>query len=44
MLSTHRDSYDLNFKLKIVAEAEAVNKNWEIETKKYSIAFFFSPG
>ena len=30
MPSTHRHSYDLNFKLKIVAEAKAVNKNREI--------------
>ena len=30
MPSTHRHSYDLNFKLKIVAEAKAVNNNREI--------------
>ena len=30
MPSTRRHSYDLNFKLKIVAEAEAVNNNHEI--------------
>ena len=30
MPSTRRHSYDLNFKLKIVAEAEAVNNNCEI--------------
>ena len=30
MPSTRRHSYDLNFKLKIVAEAEAVNNNREI--------------
>ena len=28
--NTRRHSYDLNFKLKIVAEAEAVNNNREI--------------
>ena len=30
MLSTHHHWYDLNFKLKIVAKAEAVNNNREI--------------
>ena len=30
MLSTRRHWYDLNFKLKIVAKAEAVNNNHEI--------------
>lgn len=30
MPSTRRHSYDLNFKLKIIAEAEAVNNNREI--------------
>ena len=30
MPSTRRHLYDLNFKLKIVAEAEAVNNNREI--------------
>jgi len=30
MLSTRRHSHDLNFKLKIIAEAEAVNNNCEI--------------
>ena len=33
MPSTRRHSYDLNFKLKIVAEAEAVNNNREIASK-----------
>ena len=30
MPSTRRHSYDLNFKLKIIAEAEAMNNNREI--------------
>ena len=30
MPSSHRHSYDLNFKLKIVAEAKAVKNNREI--------------
>ena len=33
MPNTRRHSYDLNFKLKIVPEAEAVNKNGEIACK-----------
>ena len=37
MPSTRRHSYDLNFKLKIVAEAEAVNNNREI-ARKYGIS------
>ena len=37
MPSTHRHSYDLNFKLKIIAEAEAVNNNREI-AREYSIS------
>ena len=37
MPSTHRHSYDLNFKLKIVAEAEAVNNNREI-AREYGIS------
>ena len=37
MPSTRRDSYDLNFKLKIVAEAEAVNNNREI-AREYRIS------
>ena len=37
MPSTRRHSYDLNFKLKIVAEAEAVNNNREI-AREYSIS------
>lgn len=36
MPSTRRHSYDLNFKLKIVAEAEAVNNNREI-AREYGI-------
>ena len=36
MPSTRRHSYDLNFKLKIVAEAEAVNNNHEI-AREYGI-------
>ena len=36
MPSTRRHSYDLNFKLKIVAEAEAVNNNREIAREFYS--------
>ena len=35
--NTRRHSYDLNFKLKIVAEAEAVNNNREI-TREYGIS------
>jgi len=34
---TRRHSYDLNFKLKIVAEAEAVNNNREI-AREYEIS------
>ena len=37
MPSTRRHSYDLNFKLKIVAEAEAVNNNHEI-AREYGIS------
>ena len=37
MPSTCRHSYDLNFKLKIVAEAEAVNNNREI-AREYGIS------
>ena len=37
MPSTRRHSYDHNFKLKIVAEAEAVNNNREI-AREYSIS------
>ena len=37
MSSTRRNSYDLNFKLKIVAEAEAVNNNREI-AREYGIS------
>ena len=37
MPSTRRHSYDLNFKLKIAAEAEAVNNNREI-AREYSIS------
>ena len=37
MPSTPHHSYDLNFKLKIVAEAEAVNNNREI-VREYSIS------
>ena len=37
MPNTHRHSYDLNFKLKIVAEAEAVNNNQEI-AREYGIS------
>ena len=37
MPSTRRHSYDLNFKLKIVAEAEAVNNNCEI-AREYRIS------
>ena len=37
MPSTRRHSYDLNFKLKIVAEAEAVDKNREI-AREYGIS------
>lgn len=35
--NTRRHSYDLNFKLKIVAEAEAVNNNREI-AREYGIS------
>lgn len=35
--STRRHSYDLNFKLKIVAEAEAVNSNRKI-AREYGIS------
>ena len=37
MPSTRRHSYDVNFKLKIVAEAEAVNNNREI-AREYGIS------
>ena len=37
MPSTRRHSYDLNFKVKIVAEAEAVNNNREI-AREYRIS------
>ena len=37
MPSTRRHSYDLNFKLKIVAEAEAVSNNHEI-AREYGIS------
>ena len=37
MPSTRRCSYDLNFKLKIVAEAEVVNNNREI-AREYGIS------
>ena len=37
MPNTRRHSYDLNFKLKIVAEAEAVNNNREI-AREYGIS------
>ena len=37
MPSTRRHSYDLNFKLKIVAEAEAVDNNREI-AREYGIS------
>ena len=37
MPSTRHHSYDLNFKLKIVAEAEAVNNNREI-AREYGIS------
>ena len=37
MPSTRRHSYDLNFKLKIVAEAEAVNNNREI-AREYGLS------
>ena len=37
MPNTHRHSYDLNFKLKIVAKAEAVNNNWDI-AREYGIS------
>ena len=42
MPSTCRHSYDLNFKLKIVAEAEAVNNNREI-AREYGISEFELP-
>ena len=38
MPNTRRHSYDLNFKLKIVAEAEAVNNNLEI-VREYGISY-----
>ena len=38
MPNTRRHSYDLNFKLKIVAEAEAVNNNQEI-AREYGISY-----
>ena len=37
MPSTRRHSYDLNFKLKIVAEAEAANNNREI-AREYGLS------
>ena len=37
MPSTRRHSYDLNFKLKIVVEAEAVNNNRE-SAREYGIS------
>ena len=37
MPSTRRHSYDLNFKLKIIAEAETVNNNREI-AREYGIS------
>ena len=37
MPNTRRHSYDLNFKLKIVAEAEAVNNNRDI-AREYGIS------
>ena len=37
MPSTRRHSYDLNFKVKIVAEVEAVNNNREI-AREYAIS------
>jgi len=37
MPSSRHHSYDLNFKLKIIAEAEAVNNNHEI-TREYGIS------
>ena len=37
MTSTCRHSYDLNFKLKIIAEAEAVNNNREI-AREYGLS------
>ena len=37
MPSTHRHSYDLNFKLEIVAEAEAVSNNHEI-AREYGLS------
>ena len=43
MPSTRRHSYDLNFKLKIVAEAEAVNNNREI-AREYGISESCFPG
>ena len=33
MPSTRRHSYDLNFKLKIVAEVEAMNNNHQLDSK-----------
>ena len=41
MPSTHRHSYDLNFKLKIVAETKAVNNNREICLQIRLIGFEF---
>ena len=38
MPNTCYHSYDLNFKLKIVAEAEAVNNNQEI-AREYGISY-----
>ena len=38
MLKAHRTSYNLAFKLKIVAEAEAVENNSEI-AREYSILY-----
>ena len=38
MPSTRRHSYDLNFKLKIVVEAEAVNNNREIARYGISVS------
>ena len=38
MPNTCRHSYDLNFELKIVAEAEAVNNNQEI-ARNYGISY-----
>jgi len=38
MLSTRRHSYDLNFKLKIVAEVEAVNNNYCKIAREYGVS------